>query len=92
VSDTHSIPAAGGDLSNDEQAELEDLRAQLQALRGRTHLPADRLAVGLAAVIFVFWGQPTALLVVLLAVLLGLIELIGRPPVLAETAGHVGTG
>jgi hypothetical protein len=41
-------------------------------------------AVALAALIFVFWGQPTALVVILLAVLLlvvlGLIELIGRPP------------
>ena len=40
-------------------------------------------AVALAALIFVFWGQPTALvvivLVILLLVVLGLIELIGRP-------------
>jgi hypothetical protein len=40
-------------------------------------------AVGLAAIIFVFWGRPTAMVVILLAVLLvvvlGLIELIGRP-------------
>jgi len=41
-------------------------------------------AVALAALILVFWGQPTGLVVILLAaillVLLGLIELIGRPP------------
>jgi hypothetical protein len=42
-------------------------------------------AVALAALIFVFWGQPSAALVitlvVLLLVVLGLIELIGsRPP------------
>ena len=41
-------------------------------------------AVALAAVIFVFWGQPTAavtiVIAVLLLVVLGLIELIGRPP------------
>ena len=41
-------------------------------------------AVALAALIFVFWGQPTGLVVILLSVillvLLGLIELIGRPP------------
>jgi hypothetical protein len=41
-------------------------------------------AVALIAVIFVFWGHPTGLvvilLVVILLVLLGLIELIGRPP------------
>jgi hypothetical protein len=40
-------------------------------------------AVALMALIFVFWGQPTAVVVivlaVILAVLLGLIELIGRP-------------
>jgi hypothetical protein len=41
-------------------------------------------AVALAAVIFVFWGQPTATVAIVIAVLLlvalGLIELIGRPP------------
>jgi hypothetical protein len=53
-------------------------------------------AVALAAVIFVFWGRPTAAVVILIAVLLlvvlGLIELIGRPPATAppstEMAGH----
>ena len=49
-------------------------------------------AVALAALIFVFWGQPTAavviLIVVLLLVVLGLIELIGRPPVRPQTAGQ----
>ena len=41
-------------------------------------------AVALIALIFVFWGQPTAAVVIVLAivllVILGLIELIGRPP------------
>jgi hypothetical protein len=41
-------------------------------------------AVALAALIFVFWGQPTAAVTIVIAVLLlvalGLIELIGRPP------------
>jgi uncharacterized membrane protein AbrB (regulator of aidB expression) len=56
-------------------------------------------AVALAALIFVFWGQPTPALGIVLAivllVLLGLIELIGRPPATAvpeaavpEQAGH----
>ena len=44
-------------------------------------------AVALFALIFVFWGEPTALvvivLVILLLVVLGLIELIGRPPAAA---------
>ena len=41
-------------------------------------------AVALAAVIFVFWGHPTATVAIVIAVLLlvalGLVELIGRPP------------
>jgi hypothetical protein len=55
-------------------------------------------AVALFAIIFVFWGRPTAavaiVLAILLLVVLGLIELIGRPPaptaVLPQTAGHDG--
>jgi hypothetical protein len=49
-------------------------------------------AVGLIAIIFVFWGRPTALVVILLAILLlvvlGLIELIGRPPAKPEIASQ----
>jgi hypothetical protein len=49
-------------------------------------------AVALAALVFVFWGQPTGLVVivivlVLLAVL-GLIELIGRPTIRPGVAGR----
>ena len=49
------------------------------------HRHALRIAaVALAALIFVFWGHPTAavtiVIAVLLLVVLGLIELIGRPP------------
>ncbi len=49
------------------------------------HRHALRIGVvALAAVIFVFWGQPTAMVAIMIAVLLlvalGLIELIGRPP------------
>ena len=40
--------------------------------------------MALAALIFVFWGHPTAAVTIVIAVLLlvalGLIELIGRPP------------
>jgi hypothetical protein len=59
-----------------------------------THRKGLRIgAVGLAALIFVFWGRPTALVVILIAVLLlvvlGLIELIGRPPIAqSETAAQ----
>jgi len=50
-------------------------------------------AVALAALLFVFWGRPTAVVVVVIAVLLlvvlGLIELIGsRPPVQPATAAQ----
>jgi hypothetical protein len=57
-----------------------------------THRKGLRIgAVALFALIFVFWGHPTGLVVILLVVLLlvvlGLIELIGRPPAAApETA------
>jgi hypothetical protein len=49
------------------------------------HRTALRIgAVALAALIFVSWGQPTAAVVVAIAVLLlavlGLIEVVGRPP------------
>ena len=51
-------------------------------------------AVALAAVIFVFQGRPTAasiiVLVIILLLVLGLIELIGRPPSQAEPAGQSG--
>jgi len=49
-------------------------------------------SVALFALIFVFWGQPTGLVVILLAVLLlvvlGLIELIGRPAKPPQVAGQ----
>jgi hypothetical protein len=50
-------------------------------------------ALALAALVFVFWGQPTAVVVIVIAVLLlvvlGLIELIGRrPPAQPEVAAH----
>jgi hypothetical protein len=57
------------------------------------HRKALRIgAVALAALLFVFWGRPTALVVILIAVLLlavlGLIELIGRPPARPEITAH----
>ena len=49
-------------------------------------------AVAIVALIFVFWGQPTALVAIVLAivllVLLGLIELIGRPAAEPGTGGQ----
>jgi hypothetical protein len=55
-------------------------------------------SVALIALLFVFWGRPTAavaiVLAVVLLVLLGLIELLGRPPAPAvappQAAGHAG--
>jgi hypothetical protein len=57
------------------------------------HRTALRIsAVALTALVFVFWGRPTALVVILLAILLlvvlGLIELIGSPPARPETAAQ----
>src|SRR6266566_842731 len=49
-------------------------------------------AVALFALVFVFWGHPTGLVVILLVVLLlvvlGLIEVIGRPAAEPESAGQ----
>jgi hypothetical protein len=61
------------------------------------HRKALRIcAVALAVLIFVFWGQPTGLVVILLTILLlvvlGLIELIGRPPSRPQPAGPPGAG
>jgi hypothetical protein len=58
------------------------------------HRKALRIsAVALAALVFVFWGQPTAIVAIVIAVVLlvvlGLIELIGsRPPAQPEAAAH----
>ena len=58
------------------------------------HRTALRVVVtALAALLFIFWGHPTALVAILITVLLlvvlGLIELIARPPVLPATASHI---
>jgi hypothetical protein len=49
-------------------------------------------AVALFALIFVFWGHPTGLVVIVLVIflllVLGLIELIGRPPAEPRTTGQ----
>ena len=49
-------------------------------------------AVALAALVFVFWGQPTAAVAIVIAILLlvalGLIELIGTPPAQRKMAGQ----
>jgi hypothetical protein len=51
-------------------------------------------AVALAALLFVFWGRPTGLVVIAIAVallvVLGLIEMVGRPPARPLTAGQPG--
>ena len=61
------------------------------------HKTALRIsAVALAALIFVFWGRPTALVVIVitivLLVVLGLIELIGRPASQPQTAAPAAPG
>ncbi|MGE5290357.1 MAG: hypothetical protein ACM3ML_24855 [Micromonosporaceae bacterium] len=59
------------------------------------HRTALRIgAVALAALIFVFWSQPTGIVALVIAIVLlivlGLIELIGRPP--ANAPGHHAQG
>lgn len=53
-------------------------------------------AVALAALIFVFWGHPTAAVAIVIAVLLlialGLVELIGRPPAQPSPLQHAPDG
>jgi hypothetical protein len=58
-----------------------------------THRKALRItAVAIAALVFIFWGQPTWVTVVVIAIVLlivlGLIELIGRPAAPAEVAAQ----
>jgi len=51
-------------------------------------------AVSIAALVLVFWGIPSGLTVLVIAivlvVVLGIIELIGRPPVRADLASPPG--
>jgi hypothetical protein len=58
-----------------------------------THRRALRIgAAALAALVFVFWGRPTAVVTIMIAaallLVLGLIELIGRPPAQPGPAFH----
>ena len=67
------------------RGEAAGLRTGPGGRRTYTHRAALRIgAVALAALVFVFWGQPTVTVVIVMAVLLlamlGLIELTGRPP------------
>ncbi|MGN6174352.1 MAG: DUF3488 domain-containing protein, partial [Streptosporangiaceae bacterium] len=60
-----------------------------------THRRALRItAVAIAALVFVFWGQPTwvtaLVIAIVLLLVLGLIELIGRPPAQPEVVGQPG--
>jgi len=58
-----------------------------------THRRALRItAVAVAALVFVFWGQPTwvtaLVIAIILLIVLGLIELIGRPPARPEVTAQ----
>jgi len=60
-----------------------------------THRKALRIAaVAIAALVFVFWGQPTwvtaVVIAIVLLIVLGLIELIGRPPAQPQVAAQPG--
>lgn len=60
------------------------------------HRTGLRISSVLVALVFVFWSQPPALvaiiIVILLLVVLGLIELIGRPPSRPPAAGLASGG
>ena len=61
-----------------------------------THRRALRItAVAIAALVFVFWGQPTwvtaLVIAIVLLIVLGLIELIGRPPAQPQVAAQPGS-
>jgi hypothetical protein len=60
-----------------------------------TYRKALRIAaVAIAALVFVFWGQPTwvtaVVIAIVLLIVLGLIELIGRPPAQPQVAAQPG--
>ena len=60
-----------------------------------THRRALRIAaVAIAALVFIFWGQPTwvtaLVIAIVLLIVLGLIELIGRPPSQPQVAAQPG--
>jgi hypothetical protein len=60
-----------------------------------THHRALRItAVAIAALVFIFWGQPTwvtaLVIAIVLLIVLGLIELIGRPPSQPQVAAQPG--
>ena len=60
-----------------------------------THRRALRItAIAIAALVFVFWGQPTwvtaLVIAIVLLIVLGLIELIGRPPAQTQVAAQPG--
>jgi hypothetical protein len=60
-----------------------------------THRKALRIAaVAIAALVFIFWGQPTwvtaLVIAIVLLLVLGLIELIGRPPAQPQVAAQPG--
>jgi hypothetical protein len=62
-----------------------------------THRAVLRIgAVALAALVFVFWGHPTAavmlVIAVLLLIVLGRIELTGQPPTQPGPAPHASGG
>jgi len=68
-----------------QHAELMGIRTGPVGRWTYAHRKALRIgSVAIAVLVFVFWGQPTAVVVIVIAavllLVLGLIELIGRPP------------
>ena len=83
-------PGLGWLRDGGEHAVLRTGPVGTWAYRYRTALRIA--AVALAVAIFVFWSQPTGIVAVVIAivllVVLGVIELIGRPPARPQAAGH----
>jgi hypothetical protein len=90
VNTRHAFRSAFGAIrGTGERAGLSTGRAGVWVYVHR--MPLRVGAVALAVLIFIIWTNPTGLVVLLiaiiLAVLLGLIELIGRPPAAPQSAG-----
>jgi len=80
-----------------ERGELVGVRTGPVGTWTYAHRKALRIgATALAVLVFVFWGKPTAAVVIgiaaVLLVVLGLIELIGRPPAVEPSAAPPGGG
>lgn len=90
----HTVSSGLGSIR--ERGELAGLRTGPVGTWTGAHRKALRIgSTAIAVLVFVFWGKPTAAVVIgiaaVLLVVLGLIELIGRPPAGEPTTGPPGS-